>query len=695
VAEPYRQQIGPQSVTEALRGASPDAFGAQVGAAVERGAGQIEEAMTRARDERAQSRNADKQLELQSQMADATVQVERFSANQDTLRIQARNTAGAGGAGYTAGLLQAHDTGAEAIVGAIDNEQVRDRVKVMLEQRRAQTLHDGEEYEAVASGRRQAGDAAELRNLAVGRVSRPGLTDAERLTTLAQVRESGHTLLDHVVAPPEVIAANRREFDEETANAFIRSLSPQSARTALDGGRFDADLSPETRQSLNGWITARQQHEEALVRSAAEAQAGVGRAQARNMIEDVGRGVQVDPAQIDAAIAEARAGVARGGAGAADYEGLQHDLERARVGNAATMQYEPLSQDARRGALRTIEANPHWRQHPDQVEAHTQLQRLIQRDDGSTAGGRLERWSRNTNHPLAPFELGNPQASAGRIAQAQTVAGYDNGPPELMTDDEAEHYRQEWRTGGPAERAAMLAQMGAHGAGPARMLMRQLAGAARPELTNLLDLTTMRDRRAGAAIARDALDGEAAPLDARLFPQARAQAVVRERFGAAMGGRDGAQVTGIWRTATGIYAHRARLANLDRFDPDLWAASYRAAGGQAGNTGGFAVAHPGGSFAVPRGFTSDDFYEPLQNSRAILVGRFSGGVAPAYGGRLVSPTDLAANFIPMLVYDDNRVAQYQFRTASGDIVQGADGRGPFTLDMRGLHHAYMTARGHH
>ncbi|HEV2746410.1 MAG TPA: hypothetical protein VGW34_03820 [Allosphingosinicella sp.] len=469
-------------------------------------------------------------------------------------------------------------------------------------------------------------------------------------------------------AKAELRQAGKKAF---TIRAWQGAMEadPAAAIAAIDAGDLNDVAEDGELVSLRRSAVALKEHRDALARAAAAAQLAEFREAARAEVEDVNEGVTVDAGRLDALRSQAEA------AGETD---LARDLEVAAMKNIATLKYAGATPSEMEEAQNAIEQSGDWRSDRAKVAAHAQLGTLIQRTRERAKSDKLSLYSENGGR-LTPLVLTDPASIRARIGQARAAQDRYGGPLQLMTEAEAAPLGDAFTKGGPSDKAATIAMFAAFGNEAGKAAMRQVA-PARPELATLVDLATLRNRAAGQALAREALNGwEQAKANPKLIDPQQMQAELDRRYGAALLMMDGVARQGVMDVAKGIYANRAAARGETHLNRDLWLGAVRSALGEAGDgTGGIGEASGGAPFVVPRGMTERDVALVLARSGPREIVTAGGSDAPLWSGKTMNAAQFKT-LIPVMVSD----GRYMFRSKGGGFARSQ--RFPdrnFVLDIR-------------
>lgn len=438
--------------------------------------------------------------------------------------------------------------------------------------------------------------------------------------------------------------------------------NPDGAIEALDGGRLNDVASGEEIVRLRAYAVSIKERNEAKARAAAAAAVSEFSEAARVDLDDVNKGVRVDPARLEQI---------RANAVAAGEKDLAKDAEEAIVKVRTIDRFTGASSAELVSAQRGIEQKPKWRESRENVIAHDVLDTLIENTKAKAKNDLLSLWSENGGK-LAPVNLADPASMNGRFAQGDAAHRRYGGTRQYLTDEEAAPLRERFENGSVAERSAIIQNFASYGADRGGVMMRQIApGDARTAA--LLSLATARNRAPAMQLVRRALSGweqmKANPKLAEGFNANRMQQDVDRQYGPALSMIDGGLRQGAMEVAKGLYADAAIKQGVAGFSEELWRKSYRQAWAEVGDgTGGFGRAADGSAMLLPKGMSEADVEVPLARATGedIMSSAVGGRTAPQWGGKDMSPADFK-KLIPVMRVN----GIYAFRTRGGEYVTSA------------------------
>jgi hypothetical protein len=599
----------------------------------------------------------------------------RILTQTQTLRAQAAE----GAAGHEEAVRGFVESESAAFIEGLDDERLRTAFLPDVARFTGTVATNEQQFAIVRRAERSTQDFSELMETSAANAYTMTLSGDFGSEQLAATEG----LLERAVAsmpiPEDARDELRRGFRRQVRTRAWQGAmerDPQAAIDALDQGALNGIVEADDIVALRRSAMSLKEHREAQARQAANAQQATGRAEARNLIEQVGQGVQVEQQTLQAALAAAQA------SGDPEDVGLVQDLQTAIARNAVTMRYPEGTPPAELiAARREIEGTRNWRTNVELVAAHDQLGTLIERTE------RLAREAPTELHiraggagNLPPFNLYDP-ASVGRwIAAGDAAARRYNRPPQYIPTEVATQLKEQFERGGARDRANMILTFSAYG-DRAPAMMRQIA-PNEPHFAVLTDLARMRLREQGREYVREALNGaeQAAANGNLLGEQVRGQmlSIANRDYGGALSMMDGRARQGVMTVAQWLYASRMSRRGSTAFDDDVWKGAFQDALGRAGNTGGIG-SWGGQRIVLPQGLTQQDF-EVLMQRPAADIQRGAGGNVPFWGDRPMTGTELR-QLVPVMVRD----GVYAFRNRSGQYAASGRNRSQnFLLDIRAV-----------
>jgi hypothetical protein len=461
----------------------------------------------------------------------------------------------------------------------------------------------------------------------------------------------------------------------------VNDRDPQAALDWIATGDLDADMTPEQLQAMRGQaesginrLRVEAERAQRLADAAAKAELDEFKEDARVAIEDVGNGVEVNPAEL--------ADKARMAREAGD-ERLAQDLDEASARAAVTVKYTGASTAELNAARREIEQSNNWRSDRKLVASHSQLGTLIDRQTRRASEDKLGLYIEHGGAKNLPaFNLSDPSAVRRYFAVGDAAAKKYGGSPQYMPEDVAAPLREAFKKGGALEQFKLIQNMAAYGSVRGKHLMRQIA-PSEPRYAVLVDLAAMRNRAVGRERVQETLNGwEQIKANPKLIDGGKMQADVDALYGTALSALDGQTKLGLRSVAEGLYANEIARSGGSAYNRDLWLKSYREAIGEAGDgTGGVGKAANGKPMLLPRGVSEKDFHHVLSRADGEMIqnAAYGGRDAPLWGEQRMTPTQFK-KLMPVMVSD----GIYAFRSGSGFAMSQSNPSRYFMLDIRAL-----------
>lgn len=241
VERAYQQQVGARAQDVAVQ-TSPDAYGAQVGAAV----GELGQTLHRGD---IQAYQIERKARADTEAATFARNFAEFRVSMDGIIRQQRSGAAAGGAGHQQSVRDAYDKGREALLSGITEDSVRNSAATQFSTFGASVL---EREGTWAEGKRVAKvleDTQVLSDIGANRVRQMSDQGAYQDEVKA-----GYAFVDSLQVDDDTKAKLRREqVDQKYAIAYINGLNdkdPVMARGMLDSGAFNDILEPVQMEQL-------------------------------------------------------------------------------------------------------------------------------------------------------------------------------------------------------------------------------------------------------------------------------------------------------------------------------------------------------------------------------------------------------------------------------------------------------------
>jgi hypothetical protein len=541
----------------------------------------------------------------------------------------------------------------------------------------AASIRSGEvKWSAVQSAEKSASDFDVLDN-AVGSTIRTavmnGTADGKTIANATAQRATAIDALPVDGATKEKLKKEGFIKDNVTAMSALIDVDPHAALAQIDKGALGM-ADDKTVQVLRNHAREMADQADNKVEQQANEAAAVGRAQARNLIEDVNGGVHVDTVQLQTYYAAVSASAKP------EDVALAHDLKVAIARNETTAKYDNSTQDERLAALRAIEGHKGWQQDEQLTAAHSQLQTLIGRDDQAAEHDQISLYARQAGQALPALNLADPASMGQRFVLGERAGQRFGKPPAYFTDREASDLRTQFNSGTPQAKAQFIEQLAAFGSNRARTMMRQIA-PNNPRLARLTELAAYRDPAIRSIVA-EALDGAEQP--AKDGTAAAVRNAAMQQYAGALARLPGDRAKAIIEVATNIYAHRAATdAKAGHFNKQVALDSVAAALGGANGKGGFGRARNGDTIVLPAGVSQHDFDAIVGTATGKELGAAANGSAFWRQGQPLTNADLRG-LTPVLLTDTGTQSLYVFRSKGGSGFVKTQRGDDFVVDFRKL-----------
>lgn len=651
----YQTQVAPQT-TPGLPGASADAFGAGVGAAVAQLGGTLQQGALR-------DYKIDRQQLADSEAADFNARFAAARLEADKASIDARNNAGPGGAGHAEAMAKFWQSQSEGLLGGITDDRVRQQAAGQLTEfgtRLAASEYQFQEGQRIG---KLVTDTQSASDLAANRASmmHDQSSFAEELVLSRPSR--------HLQGVPADVMAKLDAYHDETVtvgflNGIIRT-NPKAVAPMIDSGEFDAILSPAQIERLRDGADVEVRRQQAQV----AAQAALDKSQVREQVATVNArlaaGVEVPDNELAAASAAATSIGDESGA-------FKLGVARVQAGiNKATLPFQPRQYEAE---INRLEALGEKRTDTQDVQL-AQLKAIAPariREYNNNPGG----WAAANGNPPPQLNLADPGSVRARISWARGVHDTTGRIVQPLTAAEAADYAGR-AAASPAARVGVADQLAQFGGQAAVAAARQVAPDD-PVLARLVLLQPM-DRRA-AVNGAEARKANPALIDGKAGADAREAFLARVGPATAMMGQG--DVNAAFDVARNLYADAAAKQGIQTFDEDRFNSFiHRALGGTKdgqGNYRGGIGAWQGNSVLLPPTMSQGQFETVLSRLN------FSADNAPVFrNGTPMTPAQVRG-YVPVQRPD----GRFEFHGPGGVVLARKDGTA-WSLDIAAAPARYL------
>lgn len=615
-------------------------------------------------------RNARGQL-----LADRSAAFETMAAEVDSEILRLRE---AGGPDHEAKVAELIEKRSTDFMATVADPLVQDHFKAPLASLIGKAKVREQEWSIAQRGKALAANHDDYVAAVANRMStsRPKAADVANEVTAVYATIDGYNV-------PAVAkeALKKDAFKRVTLGAAENLLrdDPKALLASIDAGDFNAIIDDKEKPIYRAKVEARINSLESAQRAAANAVLAEFKENVRVAVEDTTDGVTTDPTDLMKMAAKART---------LGDESLAQDADKAAAMAKVNAGYGAASVQEIRAAQRDIETRDKaWRDDRLKVAAHEQLDRLAVKAEQKAAADPVGLFiTQGGGQGLPQFDISDPAVMGRYFAVGEAAAKRFGTPVKYIPDEIAKPIRDGFAAAPATEKAQQIATLTAYGRNRGAGLMRQVA-PAEPGYAALLDLTTMRDRAQGLALATEALNGwEQAKANPKLI-DGNLMNVALGRQAETLALLPGPARAGVTEVAKGLYAARAAKAGIGNFDSRLFGEALQDALGRSGPTGGIGEAPNGKPMVLPRGATSGDVASLLAGSTGadLMDAAYGGHDAPTWGGQIMTPAQFK-RLTPVLVADDNGAAVYAFRSDTGFVQSQKHPGQNFLLDLRALAH---------
>ena len=423
MVEPYAPQVAPGRATATLPSASPDVFGAGVGASLASAGGELAQRQLRQLD---QERRQEQDRQLAQGMADwATA-----SAELDIAENEARQNALPGAAGHAHDAIVRFDARSRQVLESVTDDEVRQRLSVTIAQARGR-VHT--EADAWQRGRAVA--------LTVQNVATATETFANTVGRGASAESLGGTLgaIDTMVDGLTVLDGThreqlRRDARQAVTTSWLSGRAPEEALAMLDSGAFDGELTPAQIERVRNNAEVELRRRQVAAEAEARAQAADAREQVAAIMREVADGVP---------IAEDRLAAAAELAASAGLSGDSYDIAKARVRSRLNREYQSATPIQIEQAVRNLDvriAQAGDDAGPGLIVARDHLQQLLDRRrqdvDDNPAG-----FAATVGIDYGVLDPANPETVSARYRAARATAAATGRPAAYLTPEETSQLR--------------------------------------------------------------------------------------------------------------------------------------------------------------------------------------------------------------------------------------------------------------
>jgi hypothetical protein len=658
--EIYRRQLQAGGSTP-FGQASPAAFGAGVGAALEQAGADLQQV----------EHWRDRQKEEEAQEVDGAEAAKRFSAAGAELDdfLTDLKAKGPPPEGYQAAVQAQLDRIRSGATDGLTNKHVLRRLDVQLSELGARA---GSKAFDLESGNRVAGiltNAVKQRDLAYGRV-RSGNGDAG---VFAEERQNLDISAHALNLPEEQLGPYLRDGNDLLADALLQGMEPQVRRDVLASGMYNEYLKPATLDRLINGTEADVRREEAAARAEAAHDAAV----AKSEIGDAEQALQQER------------GTFQEWSAIADRWEAAGDTGRAAVARSrgfeiqATEQHRGDSPAERQARIEMLAAKS-----TRSAQEESELKGLKSQQDYVNGLSAIGRYEYATGKVAPPLDWSDPKSIARRVHTMQAAKGAYGGEPEFLKPGEEAPLKEVMATGTNPEKVAAMQSVAALPGPVALQVIDKVAGSDK----NLRAAATLATFGDGGARMSLALQGPAALL-------ATPTLLTREKdadghfvgnspeehwasLAPALAGMPAAYVADLRQNTINIYAALAGKTGAKTFQPRLMGDAFllavggeRKGGVQRGGLGRW----QGRTVLLPTGMSQAEF-----DSRLSRAGRFQWheaavGAQPKHEGRDFVTTGDLRRLVPVMAGDG------LYRLRDGNTFVMAEDGGIYTFDVRKLH----------
>lgn len=238
----YESQVMPgNAAAPAL--ASPAAFGAGIGAALDDAGGTVHRAQLR-------TYEVEKQLQGDQEAADFAHKFALHRQNMDGIVAETRTNAAPGGAGHVQQVMEANDAGRDTLFAGITDPRLQRQASQQWDDYSTR-LHDGATtFATVSTANKVVTDFKSLSDVGANRI----LQGHDPAAYVEEVKQA-YAAIDGLrgITDDQKAALRREQVDQKYGAAFVTGMihsNPEGAKTLLDKGAFNDQLEPHQIEQL-------------------------------------------------------------------------------------------------------------------------------------------------------------------------------------------------------------------------------------------------------------------------------------------------------------------------------------------------------------------------------------------------------------------------------------------------------------
>lgn len=429
VERTYQQQVGARAQDVAVQ-TSPDAYGAQIGAAV----GELGQTVHRGD---IQAYQIERKARADTEAATFARNFAEWRMNMDGVIRQQRSGAAAGGAGHTQAVRDAYEKGRETLLSGITEDSVRASAATQFSTFGASVLEREGTWQEGKRVAKVIDDTQVLSDIGANRVRQ--LSDQGAYQDEVK---AGYAFVDSLAVDDDTKAKLKRELvDQKYAIAYISGLNdkdPLLARGMMDAGAFNDILEPGQLEQLRGGADIEIRRSAAAAEHEASMQKAALADQIQTFKELDSQGIEIPPDQLTAA----RDAAAASGdmSTAVQLDGIMANNVFAKVYRGQT----PIQREQRMGAL-SGKAKPSAAEQRelDWLRSHSGA---LDTEFNTDPVGYAAKNGQGSSVPPA-IDLANPATIKARIDWRRQYSKATGRPVPVFSDNELVPLREQVQSG--------------------------------------------------------------------------------------------------------------------------------------------------------------------------------------------------------------------------------------------------------
>lgn len=647
----YQPQVAPQA-TAGLPQAGADAFGAQVGAGIEKLGDTLHATDIRAY-------KIERQLKADQEAAAVAARMATQRLENDRAIVDMRTNAAPGAAGHAEATTVMLAKQREAIGAGITEDDVRNRALARFDDYAASVGSAEYSFEV---GQRVGKASTDVQH-ATDTTTNLLRTSTDPTVFARELKTGVQELRDMTGIPPDVrdklIDDREQSYSLGHLNGMIDRGQAAAARALVDSGAFNGILTPEQVDRIRSGAEVEMRREAAATAHAATVEKAALADSVSTLKTLNSNGAEIPDGQL--AGVQARLAALGDNSGATEIAVMRVQSGIAKETKPWTpKQFDTAINDLAGKAKRTVDQ-----------DLRLAYLRQIRGARTTQFNANPGEWAASIGRPPPALNLGDPASIDARKSWARSIAAAAGRPVPFLSANEAAELSAR-ASSSPKERLAVANELAGFGGFDAVTAARQVA----PQDAMLGILVRLRPNdRAASLSGQDARKANPALIDGTAGNDARDR--FQERVGGALGLMPQGDVAAAFEVARNLYADWAVKSGAQGFDEATFGSFiHRALGGTkrtgTGEWQGGVGDHNDAQVLLPANATQNEFATVLARVNWAADDRN----APVWAdGKPMTPAQIR-RYVPVQRPD----GRYEFR-GPGNTVATVKGGGIWTLDL--------------